>query len=70
MKISTAQKKALFYSACGQAYAYCHTTAERNHRERTLQALERKGLLSHTAGRWEPTQAGENYIQDRQRSHT
>lgn len=69
MKLSTAQKKALFYSSCGNAYSYCHTNADRTHRERTLKALEGKGLLSHTAGRWEPTQAGENYIQDRQRSH-
>lgn len=68
MKLSTTQNKALFYSTCSHAYAYCHTPAERKQRERTLRALEGKGLLTHTAGRWEPTQAGENYVQDRQRS--
>ena len=67
MRLSEPQRIALFYCSYGASYATCYTDRKRHNREKSLQALEKKGLTLHTGKCWETTQAGEAWVTGRQR---
>lgn len=70
MTLTDHQKRVLCYTHNGHPFADCHYAREDLAREITLRALLRKGLVDVAGGRWVTTQAGNQYIQDRQRSYT